>query len=110
MQPLHTNWYNFLNVLTRPEVAVVSVYVTVTANTWLPSSFKSKFTIFCRLLAGSRSTPSVEEGVRGRDVGVAEEGIFISASMRTFVMVFGTEEPGSCSLFAQRVQENVSPT
>lgn len=94
----------------RPDVGVFSVYVTVTARTWLPSSFRSKLTIFWRLLEGSRSMPSVEEGVRVRDVGVAEEGIFISASMRTLLMDFWEVEPGRISLLAQRVQENVSPT
>jgi hypothetical protein len=43
-------------------------------------------------------------------VGVAEDGIFISASMRTLLIVFCVEVPGSSSLFAQRVQEKVSPT
>jgi len=43
-------------------------------------------------------------------MGVGEEGIFISASIRTLLIVFGDEEPGSSSLLAQSVQLNVSPT
>jgi len=85
----------------RPDVGVVSVYVTVTAKTWEPSSFKSKFTIFCKLFDASKSSLASfsfssddddddddEGGERGRDVGVADEGIFISASMRTLEIVF----------------------
>jgi hypothetical protein len=43
-------------------------------------------------------------------MGILEEGIFISASMRTLDIVFCGREPGKTSLLAQRVQEKVSPT
>ena len=43
-------------------------------------------------------------------MGTLELGIFISASMRTLLIVLGTGESGSSSLFAHSVQENVSPT
>ena len=38
------------------------------------------------------------------------EGIFISASIRTLLIILEVVEPGRSSLFAQRVHENVSPT
>lgn len=49
-------------------------------------------------------------GVRMSGVGIVEEGIFISASMRTLAMDLGVLEPERISLLAQRVQEKVSPT
>ena len=74
-------------------------------------------------MPGSKSTPrsfpsesfSVargDSGVRIRDVGMGELGIFISASIRTLVITFEMEAlgPEVTSLLAQRVQENVSPT
>lgn len=45
-----------------------------------------------------------------RGMGVVAEGIFISASMRTLLMLLDVVDPGRSSLFAQSVQENVSPT
>lgn len=46
--------------------------------------------------------------VSGR--AIAEEGTFISASIRTLLMFLGVGEFGSNSLFAQSVHEKVSPT
>ena len=49
-------------------------------------------------------------GPRIRGMAVVEDGTFISASIRTLLTFLGTGESGSSSLFAQSVQENVSPT
>ena len=85
---------------TRPDVGVDSLYVTVTARTWEPSSLRSKSTNFWRLVPGWTSTPvsfSVpsgalpgvgEGGPKVRGTGIPEEGIFISASILTLLIVF----------------------
>ena len=49
-------------------------------------------------------------GPRVREIGVGDEGIFISASIRTLVIFLGVVEAGRSSLLATRVQEKLSPT
>jgi hypothetical protein len=118
------NWYSFRNVLTRVPLALDpsccsgpygSVYVTVTANTWFPSSLRSCRTILCIDLPGSSDKPSSAWSASApaaiaKSSGTVRDGVTISAEICTEVTIFPPSGLESSSLLAQSVQEKFSPT
>jgi hypothetical protein len=121
------NWYSFRNVLTRVPLvpgpsccslfrdSYGSVYVTVTANTWFPSSLRSCRTIHCSDFPGSSDEPNSVWSASAlitvvKSSGTVRDGVTISAEMCTEVTTFPPSGRGSSSLLAQSVQEKFSPT